>query len=199
MNYPSTLYKYRSWSNQYHKSILTDNKVYLSAPIDFNDPFDCRIPTDYLSLDSDAKKEEFVDKMIEKHIVEIYQRGLTPEEQKKNMLNRMKDIKKFQKEQEELEFGLQDDRFGILSLSANWDNVLMWSHYGDFHQGFCVGFHEEKMRNSGLFGKGGPVMYRDNFPVLSSQVDLPQAKRMENWFIQSLTKATGWEYEQEYR
>ena len=33
----------------------------------------------------------------------------------------------------------------------------MWSHYGDFHRGYCIGFDEEKLRNTGFFGKGGKM------------------------------------------
>lgn len=41
---PKVLYKYRTWSNEYHKTILTENKVYLSSPRDFEDNLDCNVP-----------------------------------------------------------------------------------------------------------------------------------------------------------
>ena len=28
----------------------------------------------------------------------------------------------------------------ILCFSRNWDNLLLWSHYGDRHMGVCLGF-----------------------------------------------------------
>ena len=28
----------------------------------------------------------------------------------------------------------------ILCFSRNWDNLLLWSHYGDSHKGICMGF-----------------------------------------------------------
>ena len=28
----------------------------------------------------------------------------------------------------------------ILCFSRNWDNLLLWSHYGDSHTGVCLGF-----------------------------------------------------------
>jgi hypothetical protein len=31
---------------------------------------------------------------------------------------------------------------GILSLSKNWNNTLMWSHYSTSHRGFCIGFNK---------------------------------------------------------
>ncbi|MBV9575704.1 MAG: DUF2971 domain-containing protein [Gammaproteobacteria bacterium] len=32
------------------------------------------------------------------------------------------------------------NQLGILSLSSCNDSILMWSHYADFHKGFCIGF-----------------------------------------------------------
>lgn len=30
--------------------------------------------------------------------------------------------------------------FGIISFSKDWNNPLMWGHYGDKHKGICLGF-----------------------------------------------------------
>ncbi len=54
-NLPEIVYKYRCWSNTFHKNLLTKNEVFLSSPSVFNDPFDCRIPKNYLLLDNDEK------------------------------------------------------------------------------------------------------------------------------------------------
>ncbi|MBL7103181.1 MAG: DUF2971 domain-containing protein [Bacteroidales bacterium] len=40
-------------------------------------------------------------------------------------------------------FKKQNDHYGILSLSAKWDNILIWGHYAEKHKGFCIGFNEE--------------------------------------------------------
>lgn len=71
----------------------------------------------------------------------------------------------------------------------------MWSHYGDFHKGFNIGYNETKMRQSGLFGKGGPVAYSEDFP----QLDPFSEHSMETSFSQTHFKSKEWEYEQEYR
>ena len=31
-------------------------------------------------------------------------------------------------------------RFGALCFGTCWNNILMWSHYGDRHKGICLGF-----------------------------------------------------------
>jgi hypothetical protein len=72
----------------------------------------------------------------------------------------------------------------------------MWSHYADFHKGFCIGFDESKMRNSGFFGKGGNVLYTNEFPSINPLDDI---HKIENAFIPTYFKALEWEYEKEYR
>ncbi len=31
-------------------------------------------------------------------------------------------------------------KYGVLCFSRCWNNILMWSHYGDRHKGICRGF-----------------------------------------------------------
>ena len=42
----------------------------------------------------------------------------------------------------------------------------MWSHYTNLLREICIGFNEEKMRNSTLFGRGGLVAYKNAFPII---------------------------------
>ncbi len=200
--YPDKVYKYRTWSNKYHKRILTHNEVFLSSPELFNDPFDCRIPTNYLSLDTIKKKEEYADGMIDKYKEEILRRGETLEYRKKIYLNDLiENLEGFQRKQEEYLYNVQDNHYGVLSLSELWNNILMWSHYGDFHKGICVGFHEKLMRDSNMFGKGGPVMYSEEFPFLDPFIDFSkdEEKRTFRYFQETHSKAKDWSYEKEYR
>jgi len=198
-SYPETIYKYRDWSNEFHKSILTKNEVFLSPPLGFNDPFDCRIPNNYLTLDSDEKKKDFVDRIAEQHASNFRDRDIKVEDWKVSMLKRLEDIEQFHKEQESNEIGLQDERYGILSLTTRWNSILMWSHYGNFHKGFCVGFNEVEMRDSLLFGKGGRVLYSTEFPDLPPDIFLTDEEQTINGFKKLFTKAKDWEYEDEYR
>lgn len=47
MDIPNLLYKYRSWSKEYHKKALKQPCIYFSAPMDFDDPLDCKNPVRY--------------------------------------------------------------------------------------------------------------------------------------------------------
>ena len=195
-NYPKIIYKYRSWSNKYHKDILLKNQVYLSSPIEFNDPFDCKIPKNFLLINTPEKVEKYVNDVFERQNSYFVANGFDIENEKLEYTKSLENIQKFQKEREELEFPMIDNHYGVLCMSAKWNSILMWSHYGDYHKGFCIGFNEEKMRESGLFGKGGPVTYSKNFPVINP---LDNEERMIVSFYQTHYKSVEWSYEEEYR
>jgi len=80
----------------------------------------------------------------------------------------------------------------ILCLSRNWDNLLLWSHYGDSHKGICLGFDISE-------GEPGPnfdtdVLYQPNLLQIRRLEDLPDvADRLAR------TKHESWRYEQEVR
>lgn len=194
--YPDIIYKYRSWSNPYHRNILVNNEVFMSPPSDFNDPFDCRIPKNHFLIDSPEKIEKYINGGIEKHRECLIANGKDIDFEKHQLRESLQDLVTYQKEHEELEFSEMDQHYGVLSLSARWNSILMWSHYGDFHKGFCIGFNEEKMRTCGLFGKGGPVTYSKEFPEINP---MEQEHTMITGFKQTHNKAQDWEYEEEYR
>src|SRR6218665_1281944 len=158
-DYPEILYKYRNWTNDFNKNILLKNELYLSSPKDFNDPFDCRIPDNYFLLDTPDKIDQYINGVVERHMQLLISRDLNIVDEKKRMKEKLSDLGTIQLENEKVTFDSQDERLGILCLSERWDSILMWSHYADLHKGYCVGFHENKLRESGLFGKGGPVIY----------------------------------------
>lgn len=195
-NYPKIIYKYRNWSNDNHKNILLKNEVYMSPPNDFNDPFDCRITINYFLLNTPEKIETFIEKKINKLRKIIIENGDDINDAKEKLRKRLQDISKFQNQREILEFEEMDKHFGILSLSGRWNSILMWSHYAEYHTGFCLGFNESKMRNSGLFGKGSPITYSNDFPEIDPLVE---EHIMVKSFKQTHFKAKDWEYENEYR
>jgi hypothetical protein len=200
-SFPKIVYKYRSWTNRFHKRILTKNQVFLSPPLQFNDPFDCRIFTNYGLLDSVEKKQQFARELIAMNMNHIQQRGDDPEELFFNELRALLDIDSYQAFSDETQMTLRNPRTGVLSMSGIWNHILMWSHYADFHKGICVGFHEEKIRTSGLFGMGGPVLYTKHYPEIYPGYKhlLDEKKALEQYALQTHFKAREWSYEKEYR
>jgi hypothetical protein len=82
---------------------------------------------------------------------------------------------------------------GMLCFSRNWDNLLLWSHYGDSHTGVCLGFdipHGEPGDNYDT-----DVLYQPNVLPARRPEDLNPdfADRILR------TKHESWSYEQEVR
>jgi hypothetical protein len=84
-------------------------------------------------------------------------------------------------------------RMGLLCFSRNWDNLLLWSHYGESHKGICCGFD---------IADGSPganydtdVLYQPNVLQITrpADVNFDLASRLLR------TKHESWSYEQEVR
>jgi hypothetical protein len=111
------------------------------------------------------------------------------EGQRKNLLNDEIYIERFN-EENRIEI---DKTFGILSLTINPFNYLMWSHYGNCHNGFCLGF-DEAILSETVDGSLGPVHYDSDVPKLKLFGDA------YDFHIKQLaTKSTVWSYEHEFR
>lgn len=199
-DYPTVVYKYRDWENPSHKTILTENTLFMASPNAFNDPFDCRIPMNLSLLDTPEKKKSYIDFLLINHFNWLTKNGVDLEREMTRMdYDFTHRLDKLQEDNEKVLFDFLDKYIGVLPLSGRWDSVLMWSHYANNHKGFCVGFKEEPLRNSTLFSGGGPVYYdpNDKFPEISPKYSGDETlKRM---YTQTHTKAHDWTYEQEYR
>ena len=53
------LYKYRDWQNKHHKTLLTDCELWFSSCKHFNDPFDCKIITQYEGATDEQLRKHF--------------------------------------------------------------------------------------------------------------------------------------------
>lgn len=86
---------------------------------------------------------------------------------------------------------------GVLCLTHNPTNFLMWSHYAHSHTGFCIEF-DDKLPGD-FFPKDcllyGNVIYQEKPPCVnfytSNGTDISKALLMH--------KGEAWQYEQEYR
>lgn len=91
---------------------------------------------------------------------------------------------------------------GVFSLCADYKNILLWSHYSDKHQGFCVGFSSRRLLDFCLsHSESGTniislekISYRKRYPIISTY------RTSEAGRLRCLTtKAINWKYEMEYR
>ncbi len=193
------VYKYRDWSNGFHKNVLLHNELYLASPKEINDPFDCRIAPNFIGLTLEEKKQyriDFVTNQIEKAKIELGNESFLEDLERK-----MEDTVSFQEFYEKGLFELQDKRYGILSLSARWNRILLWSHYSNNHQGICIGFWTNQLRNFGPFVKYGEARYENDYPKNLKPIVFKENSEESRTqaFIQTHTKARIWRYEKEVR
>lgn len=82
---------------------------------------------------------------------------------------------------------------GLLCFSRNWDNLLLWSHYGASHTGLCLGF--DIPDGSPGHNYDTDVRYQPNLLKVSKPEDVNYdlADRLLR------TKHESWSYEQEVR
>lgn len=194
--HPPRFYKYRVWTDDFHKKVLTDSELFFSSPMRFNDPYDCGLPFKQHPENSDPLviKETLERTVVNSH-PHLANKPLELEEKcaKQLMLIQQNPESWFEEawgyKPEEL-----NKRFGILSLTPHPDNYLMWSHYSNSHKGFCVEFDTRKLIES-VAGHFQKVSYSDEIPFFSIRESLVEDLLAKLIYL----KSDIWHYEDEYR
>lgn len=204
---PSVLYKYAPPNIERISRVVGDGMIYFSSPLDFNDPFDCWSAADVSTPD---KRERVIQQANE-----AYKRwkakgwdvsGMLEGEESEKYQKTLRDNPDF------LAHMINDDvhkrfmrhtRFGVCCLTEKCDNVLMWAHYADNHEGVCFEFNlSGHLANATINTKGHrrcfpfeftrPVKYQDDYPYWEwGDGDLFTGA--------CCTKSKEWEYEKEWR
>lgn len=187
------VYKYRT-NNNYALNILTKGELWFSDPKDFNDPFDCKM--------------EYTIENERRTLEEICLRHGAPKLTSKYTDEQLHVLLQKSLEEESL--------LRVLSLSEDELNILMWSHYADYHKGFCIGIKTYKYNNTDCIKiESGqikekividieknllpliPVHYSDTMPkardLSLSKDDIDSIKNFITW------KSSLWSYEKEQR
>lgn len=86
-------------------------------------------------------------------------------------------------------------KIGVCCFSKNNSNLLMWSHYADRHQGFCLKFDTDIEP----FSKSFEVIYKPEIPDFNT--DLLFSDKVGDETIKKFLsfKSIDWEYEEELR
>ena len=194
---PATLFRYMSVKRA--DSAIRDSQLYLSAPIDFNDPFDCRMP---LSFDASSRDQ----KAYARQLIREKNPGLNRHDARARVA--MVDRGTY-----ETAYGRALQRYseqaGILCFSETNSDILMWSHYAAKHSGICLGFSFNFDERPFLESPTYEVEYADKVPdvrffeiardMKSADTELKLSAQRK--FVKAifLTKARHWEYESEWR
>ena len=192
LNFPETIYKYRTWSDKYHKTILTGLQVFLSPPKGFEDSLDCKNPIRYDLLTDEEIHWRYFNSSQTTNLH-------FNKDQHKQFSDRcfatsnIRD-KEFIKQSLERDFFEYNDRIGILSLTEDPTNIKMWEKYSALHSGFCVGFNSNIMFK--YLGGGGKVKYCNELPIIKPY---PWEDRTSQTVKQVYYKLDKFEFEKEYR
>jgi hypothetical protein len=192
--YPTTIYKYRDWSNNCNKKLLTNNELYTPSVSQINDPFDCLLEFDYNKM-SEGFSAMAVDIMYEEFGNQLEKLGYNS--QSLLELKKPDEILKIINLKKKIDRRFIESRkkhLGVISFSKRWNSILMWSHYSASHSGFCVGFDTKKLINSEYFQNKSKVSYKKKYPKIDP-FDKNTSKIKKVFFH----KAKDWSYEKEYR
>ena len=186
---PRVLYKYRDLSDEdnrrYVRETLLENKVWLSSPADFNDPFDCRV---HMSFNGSEKAwKESMAGMQRKYSRQLKRRR----EGGRKSVRIFRDKKKRHKDPEVLKRALSDvqqafNRWGVFCLSECNDDLLMWSYYAKGHTGLCLGFAHLDVKP---LGPALLVKYSSEFPHVDFFADSDERKFEATIINQGFTSA----------
>ncbi|WP_317322320.1 DUF2971 domain-containing protein [Subdoligranulum variabile] len=182
---PAFLYKYYRDQALNLDSVMS-NKMWYSAPCNFNDAFDCDVAIDEQAIFKSLLPAVPGGKIIRKGSPVWLQLKSSLHKQI-TLLHRI--------------FEDQKVSMGIACLSEVPDSILMWSHYANNHRGFCVAYNLLDLNHKLQFS-AVPVLYTQERVCLQS-ISLDQSKLNKetmSLFIQSLTsKSMDWSYEKEWR
>ncbi len=119
---PEVFYKYRRWSNEQEKRLITHSEIYFSQPFesDIRNEFNFEIDTTYLSQD------RLYDYYIKKTGDEAF-----AEQQAKTFKLPDNCVENIRKQ--------LNERFFIFCVSEKKDNYNLWETFAELQKGFCVG------------------------------------------------------------
>ena len=212
---PATLFKYQS-INCNSTDALFKHSIWFSKPIMFNDPFDSNLkingferyfnclPLYVNALGKNKLNEEYFQKTISNLKLQGKTETEIIEQIESDLIS--KDYPSLRMQFYELTKSYDEisQSAGLLSLTSKNNNLLMWAHYANNHEGICLEFSttepSERAKictladNSMTF----KVDYIDYYPrALDMKLfDSTHVDRIRNLF---LLKSKEWEYEEEWR
>jgi len=191
--YGQFLYKYRATeagdadSVAKLKEIVLGSLLWLSAPSDFNDPFDMKV--NFIAEGGPQKKKDRIRRLVA-------QQGtrLTRSERRAKKVELLQMPRARLLDGARAAYNIARQEIGVCSFASDARSILMWSHYGNNHRGLCLQFDIARDPASLLFAVRVDYLDEDEYPKINWYVDLqPQLREA------LLRKHVGWKYEGERR
>ncbi|WP_081618881.1 DUF2971 domain-containing protein [Thioalkalivibrio sp. ARh3] len=224
---PPKLYKFRS-VNEYAITNLSSDTVWLCSADKYNDPYECCTTLNFevlhraiqnhhfdellsqnnlkyqLSQDEISKIRNADDPVRSLSHALLEKDGSVPQEKHKQIVEALIDAQ-FKVSSENYQHFNQRAQQGmkICSFSERVDSVVMWGHYANNHQGFCLEYDIEswppgEVRRRMLY----PVIYSDH--ILDATKHILQSMRSRDFnnlygAMAAIHKSPDWAYEKEWR
>jgi hypothetical protein len=220
---PARLYKYRPFSNR-TLDVLVADQLFFADPSTFNDPLDTK---PVLATDVDAAAlAEILRRLVEERVrAEMSAAADTIKSRGPRTLSHIEDLSRRSADQiiaecrynatdpgydikdpEQFLFGrrVEDELLrrydkGIVSLAERSDCPLMWSHYGDQHNGVCIGYSVPDRAAQNLFEvtyEGGRLIEASTVAAMVNG-DEAACRKVDDAVL--ARKAADWGYEREWR
>lgn len=182
------LYRYRV-GNKYDISNLLENKIWLTNPTQFNDPYDCAIQLNfYNAVEKNiyyTLLEQYGDKLPVKIIKQLshYECDLLH-----NIDNEDLRIN--------VHFREMIKHVGVACFTLQNNDISMWGYYSNSHSGFCLEYKVEDLKKLGSLNK---VTYADEFDNLYDLI-IDSSRDIDKVIRSYITlKSTFWRHENEVR
>lgn len=173
---PSKIYKFMRFDD-YWKKNLFEGQIFFSPSNILNDPFDCLI---YINRE---KYGEYVLEEMQRLFPRIDKKVLK-EETTKCLKEDLKDIVSSLRKE-----------IRVTCFTENFLSPLMWSHYADKHQGFCIEYDLSRIAE-GYRRCILPIIYSNTKCDVTDAIISKNTNLLMNPFYY---KSKDWEYEKEWR
>lgn len=173
---PSKLYKYMRFDDYWKKNIF-EGQVFFSSTDTLNDPYDCLV---YLNRkiygEYVMERMSYLFPKIDKEVLKDETKNCLEEDLNYHLLNLRKNIR-------------------VTCFAESELSPLMWSHYADRHQGFCIEYDLSRIAEG--YRKGIlPVIYSNTKCDVTDAIISKNTNLLMNPFYY---KSKEWEYEKEWR
>ncbi|MEW8292733.1 MAG: DUF2971 domain-containing protein [Candidatus Thiodiazotropha endolucinida] len=223
---PEIIYRYQPF-NALSLDALCHDRLYFSDPNKFNDPLDCKpvVINDSDKLTLRNILIALIETRVTGEVINSLRAAKVEGEQaqahahrqgKQEAGNKIRNIAyhatnpDYEVSVEEAECNLltyaiqtellkQNNR-GVCCLSEEYNNPLLWSHYGDQHKGFCLGYSLDRNPKPEInkVAYGGERTVQTSLIAGAVLQDDEQAQELlDNQMF--LRKAEPWQYEKEWR
>lgn len=189
---PAILYKYRNWGSTYNQRLITEREVYFSSASEFNDPFDAKFPVRYDLVEDGELKDRLRRSYKQGNPLAVHHLVEAEVQKAFNNLRNPAYLEEFH----ERKYQANAKVIGVFSMAERRDNILMWSHYANYHKGFVAGFDTDMLFNAispTILG----VTYQDEYPTIMPGLGTDEgAHEIAKMYS---VKSSLWSYEEEVR